>query len=250
VWGLPIAGLGLFPNRVAAFAMLLVLGVGNSVVDVAGLTLLQRTVPGHVLARVLGVLEGLIMGSIGLGAVLTPVLTTRLGVRTTLVVVGASLPALILVSFRRLRTIDDEAVAPGARFDLLHSLPFFEPLPLATLEYLTGRLIPVAYRDNDVVIREGDPGDRFYVIESGAVSVLAGARHVTSLGPGGYVGEIALLKDVPRTATVVADGELHLLALERDDFLGAVTGHADSSEAIDAAMVARPQSLGPRLTSF
>ena len=206
VWGLPIAAIGLWPHPVVAVLALTVLGVGNSIVDVAGLTLLQRTVPQRVLARVLGVLEGLIMGAVGVGALLAPLLTESFGVSTALVATGLLLPLVVLVGLRGLRSLDARASAPGEGFALLRGVPFLAPLPLPTLEHLAAELVAVAFEPGERVMQEGEPGDRFYVVREGELLVSAGDHEVATVGPGGYVGEIALLRDVPRTATVTAVG--------------------------------------------
>ncbi len=244
VWGLPIAVIGLWPRPVVAVLALTVLGVGNSIVDVAGLTLLQRTVPQRVLARVLGVLEGLIMGAVGVGALVAPLLTHNFGVATALVATGLLLPLVVLLGLRGLRSLDARASAPGEGFGLLRGVPFLAPLPLPTLEHLAAELLPVAVEPSGCVMREGDPGDRFYVVREGELRVSAGGHEIATVGRGGYVGEIALLRDVPRTATVTAVGAASLYALERDEFLAAVTGHTSSSTAADSAMLMRLQSLG------
>jgi hypothetical protein len=244
VWGLPIAVIGLWPRPLVAVLALTLLGVGNSIVDVAGLTLLQRTVPQRVLARVLGVLEGLIMGAVGVGALVAPLLTHNFGVATALVATGLLLPLVVLLGLRGLRSLDARASAPGEGFGLLRGVPFLAPLPLPTLEHLAAELLPVAFEPSGCVMREGDRGDRFYVVREGELRVSAGGHEVATVGRGGYVGEIALLRDVPRTATVTAVGAASLYALERDEFLAAVTGHTSSSTAADSAMLMRLQSLG------
>lgn len=235
--------IGLWPVAGLAFACLVVLGVGNSIVDVAGVTLLQRTVPDHVLARVLGVLEGLALAAVAVGAAIGPVLTSQFGIRVALIVTGSVLPIAAIASWRRLRRIDNEVEGPGAAFDLLRRLPFFEPLPLATVEYLASHAIPVHVAAGEVLMRQGDRGDRFYVIAGGKADVSADGRSVAILGPGDYVGEIALLRDVPRTATVTAVEDLELFALEGPEFVAAVTGHPVSAETADAAAVSRLQTL-------
>jgi MFS family permease len=244
VWGVPIAVIGLWPRPVVAVLALTVLGVGNSIVDVAGLTLLQRTVRQRVLARVLGVLEGLIMGAVGVGALVAPLLTHNFGVANALVATGLLLPLVALLGLPGLRSLDARTSAPGEGFALLRGVPFLEPLPLPTLEHLASELVSVAFEPGGRVMREGDPGDRFYVVREGELHVSAGGREVATVGPGGYVGEIALLRDVPRTATVTAVGAASLYALEREEFLAAVTGHSSSSSAADSAMLMRLQSLG------
>ncbi len=244
IWGVPIAVIGLWPRPAVAVLALTVLGVGNSIVDVAGLTLLQRTVPQRVLARVLGVLEGLIMGAVGVGALVAPLLTHNFGIATALVVTGLLLPLVVLLGLRGLLSLDDRASAPGEGFALLRGVPFLAPLPLPTLEHLAAELLPVTIEPGGCLMREGDPGDRFYVVREGEVRVSAAGHQVATVGPGGYVGEIALLRDVPRTATVTATGAVSLYALERDQFLAAITGHSSSASAADSAMVTRLQSLG------
>jgi CRP-like cAMP-binding protein len=150
---------------------------------------------------------------------------------------------VVLVSLRGLRSLDARASAPGEGFGLLRGVPFLAPLPLPTLEHLAAELVDVTYAPGACVMREGDPGDRFYVVRSGELRVTAGGREVAVVGPGGFVGEIALLRDVPRTATVTAIGDTALYALEREEFLAAVTGHTSSASAADAATLARLQSL-------
>jgi CRP-like cAMP-binding protein len=85
-------------------------------------------------------------------------------------------------------------------------------------------------------MRKGEPGNRFYVIADGEVEVTRDGRPVARLGPGAYFGEIALLRDVPRTATVTATTPTTLLVLERADFLEAVTGHPVAREAADVTI--------------
>jgi CRP-like cAMP-binding protein len=144
------------------------------------------------------------------------------------VVSGLLLPVLVLPSWPTLRTLDWIAV-PTERIDLLRANPIFRPLPEATIESLARALGEVTAGPGDVVIRQGDPGDRFYLIESGAVEVLVDGEFVGELGAGESFGEIALLRDVPRTATVQAKEDLRLLALERDDFVPAVAGYAPTA---------------------
>jgi CRP-like cAMP-binding protein len=125
----------------------------------------------------------------------------------------------------------------------------FAPLSAPTVERLAAHLIELRLPAGAEIIREGDPGDRFYVIEEGVVDVYGEGRRVSSLDAGGYFGEIALLRDVPRTATVRARTDVVLYALEREEFLGAVTGHAQSVESANAVIGARLARLGGRRSS-
>jgi MFS family permease len=237
LWGLPLVLIGIWPNQWLALLMLGVIGIANTIVDVAAFTLLQRAVPDEVLARVFGVLQSVLLGTIGIGSVLASALVSVLGARTALVVTGAFLPAVALLTYRRLLAIDREATGPAPeRVRLLQASPIFAPLPLATIEWLSSRLIPVHLEAGSTLFRQGEHGDRFYLIDKGELEVLIDGAPPKVEGPGGSLGEIALLRDIPRTATVRARTDADLYALERDDFLGAVTGHAGSAEAAEAVV--------------
>lgn len=249
LWGVPIALIGIWPEPAPALVFLGILGLGNTLVDVAGLTLLQRAVPEEVLARVFGVLESLVVGTIGLGAVIAPVLIAGLGIRGALVATGALLPILAALTWRRLARIDAALVVPERQLELLRALPLFSPLPYAAIEHLAASLIPLEVSRGAEIVRQGEAGDRFYVVAEGEVDVAVNGVHLTTLGPGESFGEIALLRDVPRTATVAAENEASLYALERDEFIAAVTGHPASAEAADAVVAARLASLRPGMAS-
>jgi MFS family permease len=232
-WGLPIALVAAWPNLVFAIGLLAVVGVANSVEDVAAFTLLQRIVPDRVLTRVLGVAWGLVMGAVALGSVVTPAIVDVVGSRAAFVVAGAILPFLAVTVARLLRTIDHEAMAPRLELELLDRVSIFGPLSVAAKEHVAARLVPIEVEPGDVVIRTGDVGDRFYIVADGRLDVDVGGRHSTSR-PGDFFGEIALLRDIPRTATVRATARSRLYALGRDDFLAAVTGHSAVRSAGEA----------------
>jgi MFS family permease len=238
LWGAPLAAIGVWPRTWVALAALTVAGLGNTLVDVAGLTLLQRTAPPDVIARVFGVLQMILVGTIGLGAALTPVLIDAVGARWSLVVTGAFLPVLAALTWRKLVKIDEESRVPD-ELGLLQHIAIFSSLPAPTLERLASELETVAAPAGATVIRQGDHGDRFYVVEAGRLRVSVDGSPGGELGPGDSFGEIALLRDVPRTATVEAETDSRLLALERDAFLDAVTGHPPSARAADAVVGAR-----------
>jgi hypothetical protein len=237
--------IGVWPREAVALVCLGLLGAGNTLIDVAGFTLVQRAVPTTILARVFGVLQMLWLGTIGIGAIIAPGLISGLGgIRAALIATGCFVPALLVVFGLRLIRIDAAASAPDRdRLTLLRRSPIFAPLPGASIEALAGRLIPVHMAAGTQFMREGDPGDRFYLIASGQVEVTAKGVPVATLGPGDHVGEIALLRDVPRTATVTAGTDVDMFALERDDFLSSVTAHAQSREAAEAGVSARLSGL-------
>jgi MFS family permease len=236
LWGVPLALLGIWPSVAAALVLLGILGVGNTLVDVAGLTLLQRAAPDEVRARVFGVLESVFLGTIAIGAILAPLLTAALGARGALIAAGGGLSVLVLLFWRPLSAADATAAVPESTLALLRSIPIFAPLPPVTLEQLASRLSRVHVPAGEAIFRRGDPGDRFYVIGDGEVEIALDGGSPKTLGRGGYFGEIALLRDVPRTATVTTRTEVELYVLERDVFIAAVTGHAPSAEAADAVI--------------
>jgi MFS family permease len=239
LWGVPLVLLGIWPSIAAALVLLGILGVGNTLVDVAGLTLLQRAAPDDVRARVFGVLESVFLGTIAIGAILAPLLTAVLGARGALIAAGGGLSVLVLLFWRPLNALDAAAAVPESELALLRGIPIFAPLPPVTLEQLASHLSRVRVPAGQVVFRRGDPGDLFYVIGGGEVVVALDGGPPVTLGRGAYFGEIALLRDVPRTATVTARIEVELYALERDVFIAAVTGHAPSADAADAVIATR-----------
>ncbi len=249
LWGAPILVIGVFPEPPLALLLLAVVGVGVTLVDVAGLTLLQRSVPDEVLTRVLGVVQSVFVGTLGLGAILAPVLIAAFEIRGALIISGALLPILAALFWRRLIALDDEALAPTRELALLRQIPIFRPLPPGALDQLASSLIPTTATAGTEIVRKGDHGDRFYVVASGEVEVVGLGEEVATLGPGEYFGEIALLRDVPRTATVRAKTVVELYALERDEFLSAITGHPASAEAADAVVASRLAGLRPGMAS-
>jgi MFS family permease len=223
-WGLPIFFIGPLPDLAFCLLMLAIVGAANSVEDVAVFTLLQRLVQNRILTRVLGLVWSLAMGGVALGSVAAPALVEAVEPRTAFIAVGAILPLLTLVTYRRLAAIDRDAVeVPG--LELVHQIPMFEPLSIAAKERVAANLAPQSVAAGDVVIRAGERGDRFYIVGDGVLEVSAEGLRTTA-EQGDYFGEIALLRDVPRTATVSALVDSHLYVLQRDDFLAAVTGHA------------------------
>jgi MFS family permease len=243
-WGLPIALIGSSADLAFAIGMLAVVGAANSVEDVAGFTLLQRLVPDQLLTRVLGVTWSLAMGGVAIGSIAAPVLVEAVGPRAALVVVGAVLPLLSLGAYRRLVQID-EAVAPAPELELIDHVPMFAPLSIAAKERLAANLVPLTVEADQLVIRAGEVGDRFYIVRDGELDISAAGTHKTA-HQADYFGEIALLHDVPRTATVKAVAETKLYALQREDFLAAVTGHRMAHAAAHAVAEER---LAPGATA-
>jgi MFS family permease len=236
IWGLPIALVAVWPNQVFALVLLALVGVGNTLVDVSGMTLLQRAAPEDVLARVFGVLESVLLLTIGLGGLVAPLLLDWVGTRGALIVAGVLLPLVVIPAWPRLTRIDRAAHIPAEQLDLLRRNQIFAPLPPPTLERLAESLEEVPIERGRVVVRQGETGDRFYLVRDGTLQVAINGRDVQTLGPGDSFGEIALLRDVPRTASVIAQSEGMLYSLDRDTFIPAVTGFAQSLSAAEGVM--------------
>ena len=239
-WGLPIVLVAAWPHVAAAVFLLAVVGAANSVEDVAVFTLFQRIVPDDVLTRVLGIVWGLAMGAIAIGSVAATGIVALVGSRTAFVVVGAILPLVTLIVWRQLVRIDREMLPPVDELAIVEGVPMFAPLSIAAKEHMAARLVEVPVTAGEVVIRTGEAGDRFYMVADGALEVTNGVRAEARRGD--FFGELALLRDIPRTATVIATTRSRLYALERDDFLAAVTGHSAVRAAGDAVVEERLQA--------
>ena len=237
VIGVPIALVAFANGPAAALILLGIAGIGKSFFDVTARTLLQRSVDDDVLARVFGVQEGLAMAALAVGSVIAPVLVNRLGVETAFILAGLTLPLIALLVVRRIRAVDrDAALADPRAVALLRGTSIFGPLGPAGLERVARNLVPLEVAAGAVIIKEGDAGDRFYLIEAGRVVVSRAGVALVSLGPGDFFGEIALLRDVPRTATVKAEEPCTLRALDRQHFLAAVTGSPAGAVALATEM--------------
>jgi hypothetical protein len=245
LWGVPLMMIGLWPNLGATLVLLGLVGVGETLVEVAGPTLLQRSVPDAVLARVFGALESLLVTTIGLGGLMAPVVIHLVGLRAGLVASGILLPAFAAIFWRRLLAIDRDHPPPERELDLLRGVSIFALLPESTLEQVASQLERIRLPAGRDVFRQGDSGDSFYVVAGGNVEVTVDERSAGTLGPMDHFGEIALLRDIPRTATVTTRSDVELYALARDDFIAAVTGYSPSLETADAVIATRLGSLRP-----
>ena len=232
-WGFLVSGLFLAvvaaSQHLAEAAVLIgLVGLAQAFVDVAGRTLLQRTVREEVLARVFGLQESIVMAGMAVGAVIAPLAVAWAGARGAFVLAGLIPAGLAVVAWPSLRRLDREAALPGPEFAILRSIPLFTPLPQARLEFLAREAVSHEVDAGQVIVRQGDAGDVFYVVTSGRVVVRHDDIEVNRIGAGGHFGEVSLLRDAPRNATVVADEPTRLLMIDREHFLSAVTGSASS----------------------
>jgi len=245
LFGLSIMALGL-PLPVALAPVLIALGgIGSAATDVAGRTILQRATPDEVLSRILGALEGIGLAALAAGSIIVPVIVAVVGVAAAPVVVGLVLPVGVVVALAGLRSIDRRVHVPVRELAQLRAVPVFAPLPPPQLEAVAGRARWITVEAGEVLIREGDRGDRYYVLESGRMRITRGGiEQRIAQGPADGFGEIALLRDVPRTATITALEPCVLLALERHDFLEAVTGHEQAHEIVQQTAAERSITVG------
>lgn len=239
LWGLPLGIIGIVPHRVVILMMLAMVGVGNALVDVGIFTLPPRLVPDAVLARLFGALESLGAFVVAGASLLAPVLLNLAGVRRTFIIVGAFGPAYVAIAWTRLRAIDRTVTRRDLEIGLLNALPMFRPLAMPAIEQLADRLEVQTIVAGEHVITQGDLGDRFFVIEHGTARVVRAGAVIGDLSDGAYFGEIALLRNVPRTASVIATSTLQLRSLRRDDFLAAIFGLAASRAAAERVAAER-----------
>jgi MFS family permease len=249
MWLAALVGLAVNPGLGSALLLLGAAGAGQLLIDVAGRTLLQRTAPPAFLSRLFGVLEGISMAALAVGSLLTPLLIAVFGERGAIAGVGLFMALGTLVLSRRLLRIDADQTVPVVEIALLRSMALFRALPPPQLEALARSLELVPVTTSNVVIREGDSGDRFYAIGDGRFQVSAEGVVIAELTRGDGFGEIALLRDIPRVATVTPLSDGLLYALEKDAFLSAVTGHSAVTSAADSLAEDRLQDLERRLGS-
>ena len=222
LWSAPLGLVALWPHPVTVVLALVLLGVANPLVDVSIDTIVMRMTPDHTMARAFTALDTCYIATKALGALATPLLLHVVGLRWTLVAVGLPALAIALASRRRMVRLDARLVPPPG-LSLLRGIPWFALLTPFTLESLARVLTEVDLPAGAEVITEGEEGDAFYVIERGAVVVTQEGRLLREQGPGDYFGEIALLEQVPRTATVTATSDLVLRSLDRAVFLEALS---------------------------
>jgi len=222
-WSIPVISLAVFPSPITAIAALVVIGIADPWVNLGLETIPQRLAPPHAISRVYAAVESVAIAAIAVGSLIAPLLIHLFGVNASLIGLGVLVTAYAVSTLPRLRKLDQRLTEPEG-LAALRTIGIFEPLQPAVLEEMAHNLEAVLVPAGQAVVREGDVADRFYVIAEGEVEVSHGDQVIRRETAGDFFGEIGLLRNVPRTATVTAVTDVKPWALDRADFLGAVTG--------------------------
>jgi hypothetical protein len=241
--GVGVSGAG---GVALALVAMLPAGVGMAFVEVAFMALVPRLADDAVAGRVYALSELAYSGVAGVGALLGPVLIRALGVTGSLAASGAAFGLLAVTAAGTLAHLDAGQEKASRVRDLLCNVRFLAPLPLPRLERLVRGAEPAAVPAGTTIVRAGESGSEFFVIEEGSVEIEEYGRRQ---GPGEGFGEIALLLDRPRTATVRAITDVHLWTISRGAFVAAVSAHTDVTQLATATIedhLARPLVAGSR----
>lgn len=231
-WAAPLLLMAAVPELWASVVAMIIIGLANAIVDVSAFTVVQRLAPDEVMGRVFGAMESTLIASMALGSLAMPLLISTVGLRAGLVVIGAVVTTIALLALPRLRQVDRVALAPEG-LELLRSLSMLAPLSQRVLERLARSSKVCTFPAGSTICAEGDDGEEFFVIEEGEVVVSVGGEEIGRMPAGAAFGEIALLRDCPRTATVRALTDVVCRTLSKDDFVPAVTGHGDAAREAD-----------------
>jgi CRP-like cAMP-binding protein len=238
--GVPVALIGLTATGGWAIGLMVVWGFGMALADAVGQALLFRVVPAPQISRASGAMESGKLLFTGVGSIVAPGILAVFGIRGALVAAGALVPAgmVILITVIRpsvLPRIQRRAERRTDVLELLARVPLFSPLRLEAIEAVAARLQPVeASTGTDIVThRQRDDGG-WYLVRTGELAVLIDGFEVQRIGPGASFGELGLLRDAPRTATVRALTPVSLFRLDRRAFLESVAG--DEVDTLDLAV--------------
>ena len=231
MWGLPLVAIAAYPHPVVAWPALVIVGIGNAIGDVSGLTLIQRIIPDHLLGRVFGAFWATAAAGQAAGSAVAALLVAWLGLTQSFLTVGVAMAAIALLSWPSIRPIDRDLSVDETDLEVLRRSELLAPLTRVTLEQLSRRSTALTVEPGTTVIKQGDDGTDFYVIDHGAVDVSVDGVLVNHLGPSECFGEIAAIRNRPRTATVITTEASRLLRLDEADFVSAVTGHRDAEQA-------------------
>jgi MFS family permease len=243
--GLPFALIGVVASTAPALGLMVALGVGFALCEIATLTLTQRLAAGDVLGRVYGVEETLYVIATALGGLVGALLVAPLGARWAIALTGVALPSVAVALRARMSAFEAGADVPEAEFGVLRRLALFGSLPVAMIENLAQRAQHGVFGTGADIVTQGAEADGFYVIQEGRVEVFVDGSRRREEGPGEYFGEIALLRGGRRTATVRALEPVRVLALARDDFLEGIGAHVRSAREAEAVVAERLAAVAP-----
>ncbi len=248
LFGAPLVLIGAVAEQAPTLALLGVVGIGNALIDVAGFTLLGRLTDETVLARMFAGFEAVLTLGVAAGSLLTPAIIDGLGLRTSLVAIGLLAPLAVVLARPALRRLDADMRVRDVDVELLRVIPMLGHLPVATVEQLAAALEHTDVEPCRPVFRQGEPGDFFYVVRGGRAEVVQDGKLVRELGAGDCFGEIALLRDQPRSATVraAADARLEVSRLRRSAYLTAVTGYPAAAVSADELVTDRLEADAER----
>ena len=239
LWGMPVAFSAVAPHLAVVLLLFAVIGLGNDLVDLGAFSALPRAVPDHVLPQVFGVFEAMLQLGTALGAAAAGVLLSIVDVHVALYVVGSLLPIAVLLAEQRLRSFDARLGHRDGEVDLLRRQPMFAVLPVPVLDTMVSRLATVEFGTGEVIMREGEPGDRYVLIASGVVTIDRAGAVVARRRAGEGIGEIALIRNAPRTATAVAASTVSARTMDREAFLAALGYDPRARMAAEAVADAR-----------
>lgn len=243
-WGASIALLGVVPGSVVGVVVLVVNGIAGMGIEVSGQTLLQRVAPPHVMSGAFGFSEGLRLGTMAVGSLLAGAAIAWVGLTWASVAFGLVVPIAVLAFRSSGRHVDAGVGASWEAVTVVGESPLFASLSVREREALAGSAEEVEVAAGTTIIVEGDDGDAAYLIIEGVLAVTKAGVEVARVGAGDHVGEIALLHDRPRTATVTAMTPARLLVVDRFSFVCTVAGSRMATRGLDADVERRLGELG------
>ncbi len=227
-----LALIAAIPRVAPAIVLIGTVGLAGAVFDVSGRTLLQRSAPSDAIAGSFSILEALMDSGLALGAVLVRVAIAIGGLKAALFAPAVIAFLLVAVLWRRIQRIDGSATVPQVEIQLLRSISIFAALPAPSLEGIARDLRPLTVSEGTVVIKQGDRGDCYFAVSEGELAISQDGQLLQMVSRGDGFGEIALIRDVPRQATVTAATAASLYTLDRELFVQVVTGHAMAISAV------------------
>ena len=251
--GLPLSALSVIRNPWIAFVLLPLDGAGTMLTEVLAVTALQRSLREDLIGRAFAAMDAIAFGAVLLGSFLAPVFVQAFGLEAALIVAGACGPVATILTSPWLRSVDRTArrrvAALQPTIDVLAGTQILRAAPASSLEMLAASLEGVRAAAGDLIVREGEEAEEFFVIVEGRVSVRASDGTILSEpGPGDHFGEVGILEGIPRTASVRAETPVKLFKIGAADFLGVINKSPSVRGAfmtVAATRLSRPEWRPP-----